>query len=151
MPGDYLEAKLTGTKELNAVLKKLPAAMGRRVLTNSNRAGGRVLKKELELRAPRSTEEKKRYRKRRLHESVKVTTVAKGVNFSLVSVHVGSAFYGKFPEWGTKHMPAQPWFRPAYDSQRIAMVVAIQKSLRSNIMRMAKLLAGSFKKSGLGR
>lgn len=43
------------------------------------------------------------------------------------------AFYGRFPEFGTSKMAAQPFMRPAFESQKENAVAAFSDSLRASL------------------
>ncbi len=45
----------------------------------------------------------------------------------------GETFYGGFQEFGTKHQPARPFIRPAFDANVAGAVTIIAKSLRDKL------------------
>lgn len=59
-----------------------------------------------------------------------------------VVVTVGKAFYGMFAEFGTRHQPARPWLRQAFDATAPPALQAIAKNLAGGIERAANKLRG---------
>lgn len=48
------------------------------------------------------------------------------------------AFYGRFVEFGTSKMAAQPFLRPAYDAARAKAVKAVQERMAAELKKVAK-------------
>jgi HK97 gp10 family phage protein len=150
-----LEYRINGSKETAQVLKMLPGAIRKRVLNTATRAAAREMKKEAERNAPKSGinrqvkfAKNKKYFQKPLHEQIKVTTTQKGQYFTTVSVHIGSAFWGRFKEFGTSKMPAEPWFRPAFDNSQQMQLRKLQASMVRGITRESKKLAAPLLKKG---
>ncbi len=152
--------RVTGVSALDRTLGQLPAEIGKRVLTNGVRAGARVVRDEIRDAAPirqdtRAIRKSARSNKGRLAGFLKAsvrTATRKDTPFSVtIAVTIGQACYGMFLEFGTRHFPARPFIRPAFDRSGGAALAKIGVSLGRGIERAAKKLAGSFEKSGLKR
>ena len=131
---------ITGARELEKVLKRLPGKIGQKVLLSSLRPGATLIKKEAKIRAP--------VKSGTLRDEIVVRKEKGGV----VALRVGptrDAFWGMFQEFGTIKQPARPWLRPAFDATKGKALDAVGKRLGKNVEKAAEKLAGSFAKSGL--
>lgn len=154
-------SKIHGAKELDAVLRKLPRQISEKVLTGALTSGARPFIKAARAAAPvrigGAKRISKRSRKGRLPGFLRASIAARrarGATGASVTVNVGTlrrAFYGMFSEFGTSHQSPRPWFRPAWESTRAAVLDAIGKSLGRRIEKAAVRLAGPLAKSGLVR
>ncbi|MBB5715851.1 HK97 gp10 family phage protein [Sphingomonas aerophila] len=100
--------------------------------------------------APRGTEPtKKTWRNKdgtqnsadygRLHENIKTRKVKSRKRQTIAFVvTTGSAFWGRFSEFGTEHEGAKPWFRPALDRVAGEVVDALSQELKKAIDRAAR-------------
>ena len=134
--------KFEGGRELDAALAKLPTAtaknVGRRVL----KARAKPIRDDAEANAPSFTG--------RLQDDVKIgtrlTRRQSAMNRRLgpeeVEVHVGvSDPAGLQTEYGNEHQPAEPWFRPAWDSNVSGALRGIGEDMWTEISKSAKRLA----------
>jgi HK97 gp10 family phage protein len=75
----------------------------------------------------------------------------RGANASFAEMYVGPAvpqgFYGHLVEFGTSHMAAEPFMRPAWDAEQRTALDIIRSELGSQIIAAAKRLARSKKQS----
>ena len=136
-----------GFKEAEQVLNQLPGRMEARVLQAATMSGAREIRKEVKKAAPRGDKTKqspssKKYK--RLYQNIKAIQLKslkrkKGIRGSRVTT--GNAFWGVFLEFGTKHIAAKPWFRPAVTKARDAATEALKKALGRGIEREASKLA----------
>lgn len=131
------KVKLEGLKELEAALGQLPKATGRNVLRRVLKEAGEPIAQAARAKAPRETGN--------LIESIDVGTrltrrqTGQHKKQSTVEMHVGS---GPNPqsitqEFGTFKEPAQPFMRPAWDSQKRAALDIIYNLLWPEIERAA--------------
>lgn len=135
---------MTGVKALDRVLRKLPKKIRGRVLQNAVAAGGRVIRDAAKRIVVVDTGG--------LRDSI-AARKPRGLKRSSGVVRVGPTWpqgaHGHLVEFGTEHMRAQPWLRPAWDSEKGVALDKIGVSLGRAVERAAVKLAGSFKKSGL--
>jgi HK97 gp10 family phage protein len=142
-----LGVKLEGMADLNRRLAQLPATVNRRVQIDALKAGAEVIRREAATLAPRDERAKPPH----LADSI-VIAVATGqdeVGEKQTAVEVGPSrkpsdhFYGFFQEFGTVRHRAQPFMRPAFDTQsgRALNIVlstlwnAIKKALPNTVSR----------------
>ena len=153
-------SNLTGARELNAVLKKLPVSIGQKVLIASLRPGANIVKKEAIQRSPaghRTAVRKLQGKKSKgqvvnygtIKSNLKTTVTFKSNQGSTIAIHVGKAFWAMFMEFGTRHQPARPFMRPAFDQVKHRALDKIGATLGKNVEKAALKLAGTFAKSGL--
>lgn len=147
-------SQVTGLKECNEVLKRLPERVQKRVLANAVRAGATVVNRAVKAAAPVGDEKspaskqygsiKQNIRVQRLR---KVPKTAAGHR-----VWTKDAFWAMFYEFGTSRQPARPFFRPAWDASLSEAVARIRERLAAGVEREAKKLAGEYKvaKKSLG-
>lgn len=149
MSGEVVTVQIHGLVELERALLQLPEEVAGKALQTAVNAGGRVIRDEVMVRAPVGTVEhwigrksknkraqpgnlRKLIRSRRMRESRYSATVA--ITWS------GNAFYGKFKEFGTYKMKAEPFLRPAADAKGQAAVDVIKDRLARRINAAAKKL-----------
>ena len=171
-----VRTRLTGTREMERVLKGLPQKVRGKVLASAARAGAQVVRKEAELRLGG---EKGDIIVRKVGTRDKRKPTFKGG----VTIRVGppkDKFFLLFREFGSaahaivsrrrrgstvlaeapggevfgptvQHpgQPPRPFLRPAFDQTKGKALAAIGKSMGRGIEREATKLAGSFAKSGL--
>lgn len=99
-------AAVRGAKELEALLKRLPPKVAKRVVNNGLRAGARVIRDEAKARVPKLTGQ--------LEKGIVVATVKGEVK---VGFKPPVSRRAHFTEYGTETQPAQPFMRPAIDTK----------------------------------
>lgn len=136
-----IKFEVTGGREMSAALQLLGAeatAAGRRAL----RQAARSLQADLVAAAPRrkplangrTAPSVLRAGYQPLWRSIRVRMVRpKKEGVLMASVSTGKAFWGYFLEFGTRNMPARPWFRPVVDSRGPGLVSQITDNLRRQI------------------
>lgn len=108
-PKSVVTVDVEGLDEAIEAIKKLPAALQKKLVAAGLTAAGAALLEEEARFVP--------IRSGALLRSLQVYAVRKGKRISRVFVGAGpEGFYGRYLEWGTQHMPAQPWLRPALDA-----------------------------------
>ena len=120
----------SGLQDISRDLELLSRAENNKVLRDATRAGAEVIKQEVIKKAP--------VRTGKLKNNVVVLTqkarrrgdIASGVHIRGVNPATGNsdntmkagnkrnAFYWRFVELGTSHMPAHPFVRPAFDTRQ---------------------------------
>lgn len=160
---DLMRISLKGASELNKTIKMLPGELQQKVYLQGLRKGGNIVRDEMKSRAPYGTDFQKRsYVKKnksgmattrfvKLRDEIRVTVTLKTDISFAIAVHVGSAYWGMFSEFGTSHQAAKPWMRPAFDATSQTALDAIGEQLGKGIERTAARIAGSLDKSGLLR
>lgn len=141
---------LTGAKELEAALKALGPEVATKAGASGTRKATNVMRDAVKANAPRGEQSTKRtWRNKdgsqgrgdygRLHENIKTRKVrsrrAHTVSFQVTT---GSAFWGRFSEFGTEHEPARPWFKPALDQVAGKVVEALTVEIKKAIDRAAR-------------
>lgn len=133
---------LSGFKELSDMLLALGGALGGEVLKRATYKCSTVIRDEAIKRAPEDTGRLKQFIGR---SSGKITTgdsrYAATVLVGLVRLSKSrsrkikgldlteDAYYGKFVEFGTAYQAAQPFLRPAFDTQKEAFIEAMRVEL----------------------
>lgn len=140
-------SQLTGFKELALALRELPERVAKNALRSAVNAGATVIKKQVKLSAPKDTGllQKNIFQKQiREASGPYQQTFAVGVRQGKARNKDGSKkelpYYWRFKEFGTSKMPASPFVRPAFESQKEAAVDAIGKKLDERIQHFARQL-----------
>ncbi|OWU77602.1 HK97-gp10 family putative phage morphogenesis protein [Marinibacterium profundimaris] len=133
--------KLTGFSELERELDKLSRAAGKGALRRSLRKAAEPLAEKMRVNAPRDDSPD-------LVESIAVSTKLskrqRGLHRKTVRDDKASVemFVGAGPlpeahlqEFGTIHHPPQPWARPAWDSDRAAMLDRLRVELWAEVSK----------------
>lgn len=149
---------IAGIPELQQAMELLPKAAAGKALDNATRKAANVITEEIKLRAPvradgfpkRVTDksDKRRkpgYLKKRVGtQRIKVTQTSAsytaGMRFNLSTGKARGAFYAYYQEYGTKHMAAKPFIRPAYEAKKAEALQTLLSTLDENIVREASRL-----------
>lgn len=130
--------KVDGLSELKRKLDKLPEELRRYALNEAAKAGAQPIRDEAARLAPRASSPS-HPELGHLADHIAVfepTKTAKGV-----SVRQGPAagyYWGRYLEFGTSKMPAQPFMRPAFDANKEAAVEAEKEALAKSILKVAR-------------
>lgn len=145
--------QVNGLRELGESMRLLSADVATRIARAATAAGAQVIRKEAVRLAPQSSEPHQLGRRKdqivqpgNLKRNIIIKRMPKSSLSSehIVTVRHGSgqapkdAFYGSFVEFGTAKMPAQPFLRPAFESQKEAAVEQIAKRIKARIDRANK-------------
>lgn len=149
--------EITGLKEVESVLKRLPAQISQKVRVKALKSGANIIAREIRSRAPGGINKIVRVRKTNKRQ--------KGIGFGEVIigfewpksklVHLfefGTAprrqkTTGRF----TGQMPAKPFIRPAIDATGEQAIKKMGQVMVKETIKAAERLAGKFKTSGLAR
>jgi len=144
--------KLTGFKEFQDFLQKLPGKVAEKVVAQAAFAGAKVIRDDAKQRAPLGTVphySSERNRRKgyllqpgNLRKEIRARKAKRG-KWGEVIYKVGMtgrAFYGLFFEFGTKKMGKRPWLRPAFDNNMSQAIEAQRKAFQRGIEREAKKL-----------
>jgi HK97 gp10 family phage protein len=119
-------------------LQKLPNKIATKVLQNSVTSAIRVGMKEIKASAPVHTgdqsEASKRYGTLKSNIRARKAKAASSHERSAY-VSTGNAFWGNFLEYGTRYIPARPWFAPAFERAKNAMLDALEANLEKRIKK----------------
>jgi len=134
---------VTGLRELEEALKRLPEAVAKKVLRKSVRAGAKLVVDEARANVPVDTGLTRRAiaarggRSRYANSVINVGVLSSGAKarryIKIKGVKVDVPYYWKYLEFGTKNAPAQPFLRPAFEAQKTAAVEAIKQALAENL------------------
>jgi HK97 gp10 family phage protein len=136
---DSWTIEIKGLKELDAALSALPDEMQAAPVRAGLKAVGKYLAEGMASRAPRDSD-------------VEGVTLAEEIVFEpkvsmakdTAAVIVGPskrAFYGRFLEFGTEKMRAQPFMRPTLDEDGQGAVAVFATHMKAGLERAAKRLA----------
>lgn len=114
---------LDGVDELDSKLRRLADRASGNIVKEAATAGAEVIAEEAQRLAPKDTG--------LLSESI--DEQPKRLQVGRAQIDIGpsrEAWYGQLLEKGTSKMPAKPFLRPAFDSQKEAAVAAVRDVLR---------------------
>ncbi len=134
--------KLTGFRELEKTLAELPKATGKNVLRRVGRKALEPMRAKAESLAPRdkgdlaggiAISDKRTRRAKKERGPISGVEMAMGPS----SGHGGSLNYATFDEFGTADASAQPFMRPAWDSEAQGAIDIIGRELGTEISKAA--------------
>lgn len=130
-----MRIKLEGFAELDSALRKLPERTENKVLQAAVTGSIRQAGKEIRKSAPRSEEQSPASLKYgRLSKNIKISRVRSAKKGGKgAKVTIGDAFWGFFYERGTRYQPARPWFVPAFERARSAMLDELSKRIKTGV------------------
>lgn len=150
MMADSLKVEIKGARELDELLKQLPDRVAKQVLAGALMSGGQVIRAEIQRRAPvrHDAGAKKigKGAKGRLPGFLRASIARRRIRRGSAALTIGvgplrSAFYAMFQEFGTRHQPARPFMRPAFDAKAGEALQKIGEALGRGIDRAAARLA----------
>lgn len=134
--------KLTGFKPAEKALAELPKATGQSVLTRVGKRALEPMRAKAESLAPVDQGELKKsiaISKRRTRRVKKDAEPKRGVALAMgPSSGKGVLNYAALEEFGTVNAPAQPFMRPAWDSEAEPALETIKAELWDEIDKSAK-------------
>lgn len=148
---------LQGVAELKKALAELGPHMATKVGQAANNRAGKVLAEKIKAAAPVGDPDTSRTYGRKdgsvvevdyghLRDNIKARRVKSRTAHTVVTVvTAGKAFWAKFLEFGTRKMPAKPFWRPAQDAAANDIVNAQLAELRKGLERAVKRLAKGLK------
>lgn len=149
MGGEVVTVQVHGLEELERALMQLPEEVSGKALQTAVNAAGRLIKQETQDRAPVGTvshwigrkSKNKRAEPGNLRKYIRMQRLRNSKFSAAVAITwSGNAFYGKFLEFGTRYMKAQPFIRPAFDARSNDAVELLKKRLALRINAAAKKL-----------
>lgn len=129
---------------LTDALRALDNIASESVLRQAAVAGARVIFDEVKLRAPvgDATYERKggTHVPGTLRNSILIAydkeVSVEGKLASYIVTWSKEAFYGRFIEFGTSKMPAQPFLRPAYEAKKTAAAQAVDGVIQTKVAEL---------------
>lgn len=138
------QVKVEGLSELLRALKELPKELHKGPLRAAVSAGIKVVQKQAIINAPMDKGTLKRaiYRTRSRDGSSRVQEMGiVGVRYGKKHRKKGrDAWYWRFLEFGTIHIAARPFLRPAFEQTKSAQIEALRIKLAKSIERVAAKL-----------
>lgn len=134
-----------GFKEADKLLAQLPQNIEHRVLQKATKEAAKEIKKEAIKAAPRSrgkqSKASKKYKKLFKNIRIVISKVARKKGRRGARIDTGDGFWGLFLEFGTVHMAARPWFRPAIERSKNNAIKVLKTELGKGIEKEATKLA----------
>lgn len=134
--------KVEGFRELEAALAELPKATGKNVLKRVLLAAAEPIAGDAAANAPQLSGKLSRDVKTGTRLTKRQASMNRKLGKSEVEVHVGvSDPAGVQTEFGNEHQSAQPWLRPAWDSNANGALETIKSDLGTEIDKAARRVA----------
>lgn len=138
-----MAVRVRGLKELERKLQAFPERVARNALSSSVGAGARLVRDNAKARAPGD--------EGRLYRNIIAYRMRKGSTRHAISWAVtvktkgdkdsfDNAYYWTFVEFGTRYQVAQPFLRPAFESNKLRAVGVIARALRRRLQTEAAKL-----------
>lgn len=130
--------ELSGFKELQTAIDKLPGNVDNRVLqaavTGAIRQGAKEIRSSVPVGSePRSINSQKYGSARKNIKVSRVRSAKKSGKGAKVTT--GNAFWMWFYERGSRHQPARPWFAPAFARAKGAMLAELSDRIKTGVER----------------
>ena len=120
---------VVGVEEIQAVFRALPDAVQRTAVKSALEESAEVLLAAVQRTVPRGETGV-------LEASLRIFPVRKAKTKSSIRVGAGKeGWYGALLEYGTRHMPARPWIRPALDSAFGGVVTTFREEFGESVER----------------
>jgi HK97 gp10 family phage protein len=124
-----LKVTITGTRDLDAKMKRIDDALKSQALANATLAGALVIEGAAKAKAPVRTGTLRRS----IHSAIETSSP------TIATALVGTdLIYAPFVEYGTRFMSAQPYLRPALDEKRAAAQDVIRDAFKAIILQAAR-------------
>ncbi len=137
--------KVTGLKELGFALGKFPDEIERKWVRKAFKKGAKIAKAEMERRARRSAKGPSHSEVgTHLADNIKITARLSKKKAAIIKVGPdGNHWWGGFQEFGTPHVAADPFMRPALDHNKTEIIAVAIGVLRTGVkVEAAKLPKG---------
>lgn len=151
-----LKINIEGAAALEQLLKQLPERMARNVVNRALNEGAKDVVEEARNSAPVGVYDAAdqptaaRRKSGPLRRAIRRARLRAGET-ATVQVGIGRAFWGMFQEFGTRRMPARPWFRAAWERSRLKALSSIGAALGKGIETEAVKLASEVRLPKAGR
>lgn len=137
-----IDVRIEGAKEIEAKLGKIESKVRRKLLRQAVRASAKPIRDEAARLAPRRTSEPPRGSSEHhplgaeLHRNIKIRAASRKSQRRLgmdAGVRVRAAPQGILQEFGTVHHAADPFLRPAFDTQKATSIRVFRNFLGPKI------------------
>ena len=131
--GGYVQLK--GARELYEALSEMEPRLAKKVLRTALRNAARPILAAAKANAPYQTgatrsQLKLRAMKRKKGRVGVIVQTGEGA-------YKGDVFYASFAEWGTRHQPAKPFMRPAFDTNAVTSIGIASAEIRVGVEAVA--------------
>lgn len=134
--------KITGAKELDKLLQKLPTRMSRKIVRAALRAAAKPILKDAKAGIPKKSKQNTGKTRRDL----KVRNVPNSNPLSVVVAGSrstgGRDYIMRFLEFGTVKQAARPFLRPAFDKNAEKALRILAEEVRQRLLKETAKLAG---------
>lgn len=146
-----IKIEVTGLRELGEKMRELDIDLRTGLLRAATGVAASSIRKEVEQRAPARTGTLKRaiYVKRMTvmsddYRQVFAIGVRKGKHYQKFELKFGKnkgqtvdmdAFYARYVEFGTRHMKARPFMRPAFEAKKGAAIDGFKARMQKGLKR----------------
>lgn len=136
---DLFKASMSGARDLDRALAKLPGTFGARAVEGGMRKGLKIMAEDARERAPEDEGD--------LRGSIRVRKPskqqrAKGAGHMRLSVGKPAGWRAHFAEFGTRHHAAQPFMRPAFDARAGDAIKALAEHMAKQLKSATRALSG---------
>lgn len=133
--------EVEGFDELSRKLEKLPAKVFNKTIQSATTSAIREGAKQIRKDAPRGkyvTSVQKKYGYKKLHKSIGVKRLKPQKKYErAASIHTGNAFWVRFIEFGTRYLPAKPFFAKAFRNSEQAILQKLEQKIGDAIEKEA--------------
>lgn len=125
-------SKVQGLAEVGEMLRGLPEKVREKIIRGAMRKAGNDLRDSVIEKTPVLSGD--------LKKSIKLVVGFSRRSETMVATVMDTqpAFYGRFVEMGTRHSKAQPFMRPAMESQADSAIETLRAALEAGIEKAAK-------------
>ena len=136
------DIKTEGFEELDKALGELPEKVAKRTLQRAVLKSMRDVRGEMSAAAPVSeTQTNMSLKYGRLRDNIKADKARnKKKSAKSAFISTGDAFWGNFVEYGTKYIPAKPWFVPKFEQLSGRILDILKGILKTEIEKIFKRL-----------
>lgn len=138
-----VRAKFIGAKELESAFDQLPDSMQKQVLLSALKKAAKPVVDDARAKARKRTGKGAKSIKARTNKKLKPIGISIGPS--------REAFYMMFKEFGTRKEPAEPFLRPAWDSNRFTVLKSMEQEIWKALTKKARTLARKAEKGTLGK
>ncbi len=131
--------KLIGGEELVRRLNAMPARVSKKIQVAALKEAGEPMRAAMATNAPRGD------RTPHLADNIKILVTRTGDRdeFGVAIGPTREVFWGGYQEFGTKHQPARPFARPAFDSHVERVLSQVSRKLWDAIRKQEGTATGA--------
>lgn len=133
--------EVEGFDEMAKKLENLAPKVFNKVVQSSTTSAIREAAKQIRKDAPRGkgvSSVQKKYGYKKLHKSISVKRLKPQKKYERATkIDTGNAFWVRFLEFGTRYMPAQPFFAKAFRNSESKMIAKLAEKIGTGIEKEA--------------